>query len=172
MAVFVSRLALQIVSPRVNCCQINKGIRAMSSGKQHQAPAGSPEARLATISVSVTDEIMGALKAAVQQKKSEGLSWSINREAWERLSYTFKLTGPEGSIDPHVELLKSQGNRRITELTLLSLIQASERFEGFSYPGSLRNALSGEASGYTKRGIEAARNLSGELDIDLLFRPV
>ncbi len=68
------------------------------------------DARSQTITISVTPRIKLALDRAVDERQSDGQTWSVNREAWERLRYTFELTGEgdEENAPKEIELFANE----------------------------------------------------------------
>lgn len=71
-------------------------------------------ARSISVTITITPEMKDALEAIAKNPGAEGERWSVNREIWERLKYTFDLTGLGGDIEPHAKRLVTDRVRRAT----------------------------------------------------------
>lgn len=92
------------------------------------------EARTETVSINVTPTVKQALERLVNERRSEDSRWSINREGWERLKYTFELTGTGGQrIDSHAaELAVNAGRLRATQRLRQAIFEKVEKAPEFA----------------------------------------
>lgn len=84
----------------------------MNESTPENEPLQVAEARSATVTVSVTPQIKEALEKIVEASESNGIRWSVNREVWERLKFTFDLTGQNGDIAPYAAKSVNEKVRR------------------------------------------------------------
>lgn len=96
--------------------------------------------RSETVTVTVTPDLKSALERAVAAKKASGDNKaSVNREAWERLRYTFDLTGegddetPPDDIAEFADKLAKGKARREASYIMRDAITMASKIRDFAY---------------------------------------
>lgn len=93
------------------------------SSNQDGSKAKSASARYETITVSLTADIKEALDREVEARKAAGERASVNFVAWERIRYTYELTGKDGeTIAPFEDRLKQDNGSDAVRALLVSAI--------------------------------------------------
>lgn len=93
------------------------------------------DVRSETITINVTPRIKAAMEQLVEVRKASGEPrWSINREGWQRVKYTFDLTGTDGqTIDTFAKRLREdKGSAKVRLLLIDAVFKNTERAPMFT----------------------------------------